>query len=87
VNEHPSEHPKKKHKKGKKGGKKEGKGSKGKHPKGERRKGKGRPNNRPFIRWDGSKDDPHGLSNDMIYDRMIHNDRRVEDRFIEDESM
>ena len=87
VNEHPSEHPKKKHKKGKKGGKKEGKGPKGKHPKGERRKGKGRHNNRPFIRWDGSKDDPHVLSNDMIYDRMIHNDRRVEDRFIEDESM
>ena len=64
---------------------------KGKRPKGKRPKGKRprqrRPNKRPFIRWDGSKDDPHGLSNDMIYDRMIHNDRRVEDRFIDDESM
>ena len=87
VNERPSKPPNKKHKKGKKGWKKEGKGPKGTHRKGERRKGKGRRNNRPFIRWDGSKDDPHGLRNDMIYDRMIHNDRRVEDRFIEDESM
>ena len=59
---------------------------KGKRPKGKRPRQR-RPNKRPFISWDGSKDDPHGLSNDMIYDRMIHNDRRVEDRFIDDESM
>ena len=55
-------------------------------PKGKRPRQR-RHNKRPFIRRDGSKDDPHGLSNDMIYDRMIHNDRRVEDRFIDDESM
>ena len=59
---------------------------KGKRPKGKRPRQR-RPNKRPFIRRDGSKDDPHGLSNDMIYDRMIHNDRRVEDRFIDDDSM
>ena len=59
---------------------------KGKRPKGKRPRQR-RPNKRPFIRSDGSKDDPHGLSNDLIYDRMIHNDRRVEDRFIDDESM
>ena len=83
VNGRPSKHPKKKRPKGKR--------PKGKRPKGKRPKGKRprqrRPNKRPFIRWDGSKDDPHSLTNDMIYDRMIHNDRRVEDRFIEDESM
>ena len=55
-------------------------------PKGKRPRQR-RPNKRPFISWDGSKDDPHGLSNDMIYDRMIHNDRRVVDRFIDDKSI
>ena len=59
---------------------------KGKRPKGKRPRQR-RPNKRPFIRWDRSKDDPHGFSNAMICDRMIHNDRRVEDRFIDDESM
>ena len=73
VNGRPSKHPKKKR-------------PKGKRPKGKRPRQR-RPNKRLFIGWDGSKDDPHSLTNDMIYDRMIHNDRRVEDRFIEDESM
>ena len=85
--------PKGKRPKGKrpKGKRPKGKRPKGKSPKGKRPKGKRprqrRPNKRQFIRRDGSKDDPYGLNNNVIYDRIIHNDRRLEDRFIEDESM